>query len=104
MGFYKGKPWQRQRTVPSFRFKVQERKAKEKLPGLSGCLKCGEIEGRGSQRIRFAFFFPFPHLPIFSLCSQARGIEIGGAGHPLFLDNSEEFLAVVRNFVLEIKE
>ena len=76
MGFYKGKPWEGWKA--GFRFKVPS----------------------------FKFIFLFSHLSLspFFLYSQARGIEIAGAGHHIFLDNPEEFLAVVRNFVLEIKE
>ena len=38
------------------------------------------------------------------LCPQARGREIAGAGHHVFLDKPEEFLTAVQNFVSEIKE
>jgi len=41
---------------------------------------------------------------IVRLCPQARGREIAGAGHHVFLDNPEEFLTAVQNFVSEIKE
>jgi pimeloyl-ACP methyl ester carboxylesterase len=35
------------------------------------------------------------------LCPQARGVEIAGAGHHIFLDTPEEFLVEVRSFLLE---
>ncbi len=36
------------------------------------------------------------------LCPQARGVEIAGAGHHIFLDTPEEFLVEVRSFLLGI--
>lgn len=38
------------------------------------------------------------------LCPRARGEEIAGAGHHIFLDNPQEFLARVQGFLGEIKE
>lgn len=38
------------------------------------------------------------------LCPHARGVEITGAGHHIFLDKPEEFLLAVRSVVSQTKE